>query len=83
MPLSTLGNLLIFLHCNSQVSPDQATAQAQTLAAALQSSPNTVFQSTVAKAGSVAASGIQTYVKVVTAGHPPAATSAPAAPAGW
>ena len=78
--ISTLGRFLIFLHCNSQVS--QATAQAQTLATVLQSSPNTVFPSTVAKAGSVAASSIQTFVKVVTAGQSPAATSAPAPPAG-
>ncbi len=49
----------------AHVQVSQATAQAQTLAAALQNA-DTVFPSTIAKAGSVAASSIQTIVKVIT-----------------
>ena len=51
------------------VQVSQATAQAQTLAAALQN-PDTVFPSTIAKAGAVTASSIQTIVKVITGSTP-------------
>lgn len=49
----------------------QATARAQALALALQQSPGTVFASTTAKSGPVAATDIQTLVRVVTGGTTP------------
>ena len=62
----------------------QATAQAQKLAAALQTSIGTTLPSTIAKTGQVTASGVQTFVKAITApsGVPPAASAAAASTSG-
>lgn len=67
---------------HTQVS--QATARAEAFANALQSTPGQVFPSTVAKSGPVAATDIQTVVRVATGvttpgAAGPAAASSPSA----
>ena len=68
----------------SSMQVSQATAQAQKLAAALQTSVGATLPSTIAKTGPVTASGVQTFVKAVTAppSVPPAAGAAAASPSG-
>ena len=67
---------------HEQVS--HTTAQAQKLAAALQTSIGATLSSTIAKTGPVTASGVQTFVKAITApsGVPPAASAAAVSPPG-